>query len=227
MSTIPIPHSARVALSRSTTKDNNLPRKLPCKPLRPGSATCAQKHSFDRITASLLRHLLSTSRPHQSLILLISESCTKGSTITTMRPQYISATRTQAVRSRTTLSAAQRRNPRCTCSSWCNSWTQAMLAPRTLQLRIYKTHHTPTSPAARRRISVGAPPVLQWDPPLCAFAPKVPFPWCAHQKTTRSRYPCGKRTFSQLEWHPHILHPLILWMKVMVPSKLKALQFQH
>jgi hypothetical protein len=65
--------------------------------------------------------------------------------------------------------------------------------------------YSPASPAARRRISVGAPPVLQWDPSLRALAPKVPFPWRAYQKTTGSRSPCGKRTFSQLEWHPHIL----------------------
>jgi hypothetical protein len=65
--------------------------------------------------------------------------------------------------------------------------------------------YSPASPAARQRISVGAPPVLQWDTPLCALAPKVPFPWRAYQKTTGSRSPCGKRTFSQLEWHPHIL----------------------
>jgi hypothetical protein len=174
---IPTPHSACTALSRSTTEDNNLLRKLPCKPSRPGSARGTQKHSFGRITTSLLRHLLSTSRPHQPLTLLISESRTKGSTITTMRPQYISATRTQVVRSHTTLSAAQRRNLGCTCNSRRSSRPHAMLEPRTYNsVYAYKTHRTPASPAARRRISIGALPVLQWDPPLCAFAPKVPFP---------------------------------------------------
>jgi hypothetical protein len=65
--------------------------------------------------------------------------------------------------------------------------------------------YPPASPAARRRISVGTPPVLQWDTPLRALAPKVPFPWHAYQKTTGSRSSCGKRVFSQLKWYPHIL----------------------
>jgi hypothetical protein len=51
----------------------------------------------------------------------------------------------------------------------------------------------------------GRPAGSTVDTPLRALAPKIPFPWHAYPKTTGSRSPCGKRTFSQLEWHPHIL----------------------
>jgi hypothetical protein len=41
--------------------------------------------------------------------------------------------------------------------------------------------------------------------PCTPLHQRFPFPGALTKKTTGSRSPCGKWTFSQLEWHPHIL----------------------
>jgi hypothetical protein len=63
--------------------------------------------------------------------------------------------------------------------------------------------------------------------PCAPLHQRFPFSGALTKTTPGSRSPCGKWTFSQLEGIPMYFHPLILWMKVMVPNKLKALQFQH